>query len=188
MDHGLEQRPARIDVAGLALLRADVLVVDSDDAVLGMHDALDLVVIGDLHEGREIVTQGELDQVLKRLLGQDPRGQEDRRGAHLLGGRDLLFARDEVLLEQRQIGEPGDLTQHVVVAAKPASGHHRDARRADRRVLGHDLRDRALAHELTAVGVLALDLHDDRQVAGEQRLSESARHSSLLTHVPSRLG
>ena len=85
LQRGLEQRAAEVDVALAALLFANVLVVDGDDAVLGVDDAVELVVIGDLDERRQPVAQGGLDQALERGFRQDPRGEQDGRGAHLLG-------------------------------------------------------------------------------------------------------
>src|SRR5688500_16006514 len=65
---GLEQRAAEVDVALAALLLANVLVVDGDDAVLGMDDAVELVAIGDLDERRQLVAERGLDQALERRL------------------------------------------------------------------------------------------------------------------------
>ena len=86
---GLEQRAAEVDVAGVALLVADVLVVDRDDALLGVDHAVELVLVGDLDERRQPVAERGLDQLRKRRLREDPRGQQDRRRAHLLGAVDL---------------------------------------------------------------------------------------------------
>ena len=46
----------------------------------------------------------------------------------------------------------GDVEQHLVVAAEPAAGDDRDAGGAGGHVLGDDLGDRPLAHQLDAVG------------------------------------
>src|SRR5205085_1527059 len=51
----LEHGAADVDVAGRALARVDVLVVDRDNALVGMDDAGELLLVDDLDEGREPV-------------------------------------------------------------------------------------------------------------------------------------
>src|SRR5437763_4091700 len=176
LDRRFEQRATRVDVARLALARIDVLVVDRDDAVLAVDHVVQLGLVDDLHERGQAVLQGELDQVLEGLDRQDLGREQDGRGTHVPGCDDLPLAGDEVLLEQRQVGQPLHLAQHLVVAAEPAAGDDRDARRPGGDVLLDDLGDRPLAHQLGALAVLALDLHDDRQSPGQQALNENARH------------
>src|SRR6266487_4636632 len=57
-DCGLEHGAADVDVAGVALLGADLLVVDRDDALLGMGHAAELVLVDDLDERSEAVAEG----------------------------------------------------------------------------------------------------------------------------------
>ena len=51
--HGLEHCTAHVDVAGIALLIANVLVVHGDDAILRVDHAAELVLVDHLDERGE---------------------------------------------------------------------------------------------------------------------------------------
>ena len=152
-ERGLEHGAADVDVAGVALLVADVLVVDRDDAVLGVDHAAELVLVGDLDErGQPVAERASRSASAAPSSGRIWAVSRIADAPISLAAAIWRLARDEVLLQERQVGELRDVEQHLVVAAEPAAGHDRDAGGAGGGVLGDELRDRPLAHQLDAVG------------------------------------
>ena len=68
----------------------------------------------------------------------------------------LVAPDDEILLQQREIGDLGDLAQHGLGAAEPSPGDHRDTGRAGGLEAGHGIGDRPATEEVVAVRIALL--------------------------------
>ena len=102
---GVEQQRLRsTSPAPRSCVRMSLLLIATTHCSAWL-DAVELLVVGDLDERGQSVRERRLDQLPEGRLRQDSRGQQDGGGADLLRPDQLLLAGDEVLLEQRQVGQ-----------------------------------------------------------------------------------
>ena len=146
------------------LERAQVAVVDAEDAGGRVEGDFDLGFVVDFDQGLEAAGVGRVEQAPVVVATQGRHDEEDGIGAGHHGFVDLGLVHDEVLAQHRDVHRLADAGHEVEVAVEEAFvGQHRDRAGPGGRI-AHRLRDRVDARrDHPGRGRGPLDLGDQAQ-------------------------
>src|SRR5262249_44775835 len=155
------------------LQRAQVPVVDADDLRPGLDGDLGVLLVVDLHQGLEAEVGGRLEQLAEPVVLQRGDDEQHRVGSGGPGLEELVLVQNEVLAQEREPAGGAGLDQVVQAAAEAGRLREDRARAGPGRLVGaHDLRDAGPGPGRPAGRARPLDLGDQRDAGGDERLRE----------------